>query len=91
MVNNNSSSLVRIWDKAGNILVNSIVLSTITGVSGLGDPVVLYDQFADRYLISEFGNVGNRILIAISQTNDPTGSYFVYNYVTPHSFRIISN
>ncbi len=83
MINNSSSSLIRIWDKVGNILVNSIVLSAITGVSGLGDPVVLYDQFADRYLISEFGNVGNRIIIAVSQTNDPTGSYFIYNYVTP--------
>jgi hypothetical protein len=83
MINNSSSSLIRIWDKTGNILVNSIVLSTITGVSGLGDPVVLYDQFADRYLISEFANVGNHILIAVSQTNDPTGSYFVYNYTTP--------
>ncbi|MEP7256192.1 MAG: T9SS type A sorting domain-containing protein [Ferruginibacter sp.] len=84
MINNSSSSLIRIWDKVGNILVNSIVLSSITGVSGFGDPVVVYDQFADRYLISEFANVGNHIIIAISQTNDPTGSYYIYNYTTPN-------
>lgn len=84
MINNNSSSLVRIWDKAGNILVNQIVLSTITGHGGDGDPVVLYDNLADRYLISEFGSSGNHIYICVSQTADPAGAYYVYDYTTPN-------
>lgn len=83
MINNNSSSLIRIWDKAGNILVNQVILSTITGHSGLGDPVVVYDNLADRWLISEFANTGNHIYICVSQTNNPTGAYFVYDFTTP--------
>ena len=83
MINNNSSSLIRIWDKVGTILVNSIVLSTISGISGLGDPVVLYDQIADRWLISEIANAGNHVIICVSQTANPAGAYFVYNFTTP--------
>lgn len=83
MINNNNSSLVRIWDKAGNTLVNQIVLSTITGHGGDGDPVVLYDNLADRYLLSEFGSTGNHIYICVSQTADPAGAYYVYDYATP--------
>ena len=83
MINNSSSSLVRIWNKTGTVLVNSIQLSTITGHGGFGDPIVLYDQLADRYLLAEFGSSGNHIYICVSQTNDPTGAYFVYDFTTP--------
>ncbi len=83
MINNSSSSFVRIWNKAGAVLVNQQLLSTITGVTGGGDPVVLYDQIADRWLLSEFGNGTNRIYIAVSQTADPAGGYFVYTFTTP--------
>lgn len=83
MINNSSSSLVRIWDKAGNVLVNSLQLSTVTGHGGFGDPVVLYDYLADRWLLSEFGSSGNHIYICVSQTNNPTGTYFVYDFNTP--------
>lgn len=83
MINNSTSSFVRIWNKTGTILVNQLLLSTVTGHGGFGDPVVLYDNLADRYLISEFGSSGNHIYIAVSQTADPTGSYFVYDFTTP--------
>ncbi|MCF8056246.1 MAG: carboxypeptidase regulatory-like domain-containing protein [Desulfocapsa sp.] len=46
-----------------------------------GDPIVLYDQFADRWLFSQF-SVGGPYYqcIAISQTGDPTGSWYLYEY-----------
>jgi hypothetical protein len=84
MINNSSSSLIRIWDKAGNIVVNQIILSTITGHGGFGDPVVTYDNLADRYLLAEFGSTGNHIYICVSQTSDPAGAYYVYDYTTPN-------
>lgn len=48
-----------------------------------GDPIVMYDKYADRWFISQFGQTGNKIYIAISTTNDPTGSYYTYSFTSP--------
>jgi PKD repeat protein len=48
-----------------------------------GDPIVMYDRYADRWFISQFGSSGNKIYIAISTTNDPTGSYYTYTFTSP--------
>ncbi|MEP6787143.1 MAG: hypothetical protein ABJB40_01835, partial [Acidobacteriota bacterium] len=54
-----------------------------------GDPIVLYDPLADRWMISQFAletastSAPSRQCIAISQTADPTGSYFVYSFAMP--------
>jgi hypothetical protein len=52
---------------------------------GSGDPVVLYDQIANRWLISQFATAtgGNPITdecIAVSTTNDATGTYNRYGF-----------
>jgi len=44
-----------------------------------GDPVVLYDRQADRWLLSQFANT-QFICVAISQTPDPTGAYYLYQF-----------
>ena len=42
-----------------------------------GDPVVLYDQLADRWLLSQFTASAPYLqCVALSQTNDPLGSYY---------------
>ncbi|MDQ3174167.1 MAG: hypothetical protein M3Q91_10735 [Acidobacteriota bacterium] len=49
-----------------------------------GDPIVLYDSFANRWMISQFIAGGPPPLgqcIAISKTSDATGAYFVYDFV----------
>lgn len=51
-----------------------------------GDPVVVYDQLADRWLITQFclAETSNyHQLIAISKTGDPTGAYYLYDFVMP--------
>lgn len=49
-----------------------------------GDPIVLHDQLADRWLISQFAVTypGTDFwqCIAVSQTSDPTGSWHRYAY-----------
>ena len=46
-----------------------------------GDPIVMYDKFADRWFISQFGDWWTtKIYIAISKTNDPTGQYYTYQF-----------
>jgi hypothetical protein len=51
--------------------------------SGGGDPVMLYDKLADRWLISQLGNYSGHECIAISTTRDATGSYYRYDFYFP--------
>ncbi len=48
-----------------------------------GDPIVLYDKAADRWFIMQFQvtDNSNKIHIAISTTNDATGTYYIFTYV----------
>ncbi len=51
--------------------------------SNHGDPIVLYDEIADRWLITQFyvPNSGNNYeLFAVSETGDPLGSYHLYAF-----------
>ncbi len=71
----------RVYDKTGTALTSAKSLSTLwPGSSNLGDPIVMYDRHADRWFISQFKQSPNGILIAVSQTNDPTGAYYAYSF-----------
>jgi PKD repeat protein len=50
--------------------------------SGHGDPIVLYDQIADRWVITQFagGSTITDECIAVSTSSDATGSYKRYGY-----------
>jgi hypothetical protein len=48
-----------------------------------GDPVVLYDRRADRWILTQFTAVDPGPYyncVAVSQTSDPTGAYFRYAF-----------
>jgi hypothetical protein len=51
-------------------------------VNTYGDPVVLYDRAADRWVLSDIGTNSNGSVgaecIAVSKTSDPTGAYYLY-------------
>ena len=56
-----------------------------------GDPVVLYDQTSDRWVLTQFTTRGLDPLtptapfyncVAVSQTSDPTGAYYRYAFIT---------
>ena len=52
-----------------------------------GDPIVLYDHLADRWMISQFALTAPfHQCIAVSQTGDPTGAYYVYDFVMPNNY-----
>jgi carboxypeptidase family protein len=89
-----TNNLVRIWNKSGTALTPPFKLTSITDVVGGpcrgendGDPVVVYDPLADRWLLSQFcvSPVPGYEMIAISQTGDPTGAYFVYGFQMPNN------
>ena len=80
-----------IYDKAGNILYGPAANSTLwSGFPGPwaghndGDPVVLYDEMADRWMASQFAvqtsNGKSYQLVAISETGDPLGAWFRYAF-----------
>ena len=98
------NSGIAIWNKNGTIAQAAKFTSTLfanhprtdgnrcgdTPAQGgdWGDAVVLYDQLADRWFITQFditigvaNNVGPSYqCVAISQTGDPTGAYYTYDF-----------
>lgn len=75
------NSIVKIFSKTGALLVGPVSLGTFLGIgSNSGDPIIMYDQLADRWFVSEFGSGSNSLAIGVSATNDPTGAYNVYQY-----------
>jgi subtilisin-like proprotein convertase family protein len=89
------NSAFRIYSRTGTPLIplTSIgaLFSTIPGPCAGnedGDPIVMYDQLADRWLLSEFctvANPNNHQLIAVSKTGDPTGAYYLYDFMMPNN------
>src|SRR5438067_10822965 len=89
-----------VYDKNGNRLLGPIDTGSLwTGFAvpdctdPSGDPFVLYDQFDDRWLISQLTTRGMKPngtfnglpfynCVAISQTGVPTGAYFRYAFIT---------
>ena len=87
MVNTGGGTDVRIWDKAEPTpnLITTFRLDNLGSGNcsfGFGDPVVLYDRLADRWMLSEFSSAGNDLCVYISQTPDPvSGGWYAYNFV----------
>jgi hypothetical protein len=85
----------QIFDKSGNSLFGPAANNTLwSGFGGdcetdnAGDPVVIYDQLADRWLLTQFTGSGPTFFecVALSQTNDPTGAYFRWAISTGSNF-----
>jgi len=49
-----------------------------------GDPIVLYDEYEDRWIVSHFSTQYDYVLFAVSQTGDPTGAYYRYGMAFPN-------
>ncbi len=74
------NSSFRIWDKEGNPLTAPAALGTIL-YGNEGDPIVFYDQFADRFVITEFYT--NGFGIAVCQGSDPVNDgWYLYQFNT---------
>jgi len=93
--------LVRVFTKAGAAQA-TFKLSSLyqpgnggpggqCGADDQGDPIVLYDPLADRWILSQFAFLGDgetppyHECIAVSKTPDPAGAYFAYDFITPNN------
>lgn len=82
----------QIWNKAGESLYGPAATNTLwAGVGGFcenvndGDPVVLYDHLADRWMMSQFAlpnypHGPYYECIAVSASADPLGSWYRYEF-----------
>ena len=84
-----NATKVAIYNKTGVLLKPAFNLSTLfkngdCSIHDRGDPQVLYDPLANRWLLSQFTPKGsNQLCFAISQTADPLGAYYLYSFTTP--------
>lgn len=88
MVNNGYA----VWDKEGNLLYGPVDNITLwDGFTGPwtstndGDPVVLYDEYADRWIATQFSLPFHPSgpyyeLVAVSVTSDPLGEWYRYAF-----------
>ncbi len=89
MINGSGGAAVRLYNKTtGAPIGNTFSLDNLaTGgacANGAGDPIVLYDQAANRWMLSEFAGSGNHLCVYISRTADPGGQYWFYDFTTPN-------
>jgi hypothetical protein len=89
----------QIWNKSGVSLYGPAAGNTLwSGFGGKcqttndGDPVVLYDHLANRWVMMQFalGTVGDGtsdlLCFAVSQTPDPLGSWYRYSFTWPNTY-----
>src|SRR4030067_142383 len=83
------NSKFAIYDKTGVLLAGPSNINTLWAgfggnceFSNNGDPIVLYDHLANRWLLSQFVAFTNQC-IAISKTSDPVaGGWWLYDFST---------
>lgn len=70
-----------VYNKTGTVLGGPYNLSSLwAGSTNDGDPIVLYDKYADRWFIQQF-NGNDNILVAISTSSNPLGAYYTYTFI----------
>jgi len=84
-----------VYDKTGTLLAGPFANNTLwAGFGGAcqtensGDPIVIYDQFADRWMLTQFTSAGPTYYncVALSTTGDPTGTYYRWAFSTGSNF-----
>jgi hypothetical protein len=96
LTNSRTGSFLAIFDKRGRAVVPLLELRSLLGdqtepcfTAAFGDPIVLYDRLADRWLLSEFAIEDPEegpfhLCVYVSRSSDPVrGGWHVYDFLTP--------
>jgi hypothetical protein len=84
-----------VYNKSGTLVAGPYAINTLwAGFGGAcqtensGDPVVLYDQFADRWLLMQFTSAGPTyyLCMALSTSGDPAGTFYRWAISTGSHF-----
>lgn len=77
------NSYYRVYTKTGSGAAGPFALGSILFNCNDGDPIVMYDKFAHRWVITEFDYTSPyHIYMAVSTTEDPTGTYNSYQFTS---------
>jgi hypothetical protein len=80
-VTNPASPSVVVPRTVGNALWAAALPGSTCAGTNDGDPIVLFDEQAHRWFISQFSvSVPFHQCVAVSQTADPAGAWYVYDY-----------
>ncbi len=84
-----NNDCVSVWSPGGTRLLGPKTLQAFAGLAAseaVYDPRAIYDWYNHRFILA-FGDsdlTNNAYYdIAVSQTDDPTGNWFVYRFLTP--------
>jgi hypothetical protein len=76
-----------VYDKNGTLLdgptnLNAMFTGLPGGTCNDGDPIILYDEQANRWCVIEFSLCGanDYVLFAVSTSADPAGTYYAYSW-----------
>lgn len=80
-----NATAIAIYDKEGNqeTVFAASQLWAPLGASSLGDPIILYDEQTSQWIVTEFTGPTD-LLIAVSETSSPLGSFHVYRFSVPN-------
>ncbi|MBC8646527.1 MAG: hypothetical protein H7X85_05150, partial [Thermoanaerobaculia bacterium] len=82
------NSQIRVQDRSGRALSTVALAQFWAQVSGGPfDPRVVYDPYADRWITTAVGDFYRSLLVAVSRTGDPTGSWNLYK-IDPAPLRV---
>lgn len=77
VINSNVGAVYRIYNKAGTLVAgpfNMEGLGTGLCANGKGDGLALYDQLAQRWMLSEFTFTANSLCVYLSELSDPSAA-----------------
>lgn len=87
-INGLEGAVFSAYDKiTGSIVSGPIDMDSLGSDScadGAGQSIVLFDEMAERWLMSELSSTGSHLCVYISQTSDPiVGGWFAYSFAAP--------
>jgi len=88
-INGSGGSEVSIFEKTtGNKVGNTFNMASLASgdcQTSMGDPIIIYDEYAKRWMMSEFSTEATKKLcVYISKTSDPiAGGWYAYEFAAP--------
>lgn len=79
-----NATTFQIFDKQGNALTGVLNFGGLWGSApcntNIGDPIIIYDHFADRWILSQFADGGYECIAVSKGANPVTSNWWLYQF-----------